>query len=97
VPGRLLLYFDASQTGGGEVSNPRVIGQAGWADFRFLFAGANQTIYAVDQDGRLLLYHDASQTGGGDVSNPTVIGQADWADFKFLFAGANQAIYAVVT
>ena len=93
--GRLLLYHDASQTGGGDVSNPTVIGQGGWADFRFLFAGANQTIYAVDQDGRLLLYFDASQTGGGDVSNPTVIGQGGWADFRFLFAGANQTIYAV--
>jgi hypothetical protein len=93
--GRLLLYFDASQSGGGDVSNPRVIGQAGWADFKFLFAGADQTIYAVDEAGRLLLYQDASQTGGGDVSNPTAIGQSGWADFKYLFAGANQAIYAV--
>jgi len=93
--GGLLLYFDASQTDGGEVSNPTVIGQAGWADFKFLFAGADQAIYAVDKAGQLLLYFDASQTDGGEVSNPTVIGQAGWADFKFLFAGADQAIYAV--
>jgi Tachylectin len=93
--GQLLLYHDASQTGGGEVSNPTMIGQAGWADFKFLFAGADQAIYAVDEAGQLLLYYDASQTGGGEVSNPTMIGQAGWADFKFLFAGADQAIYAV--
>jgi uncharacterized protein YbjQ (UPF0145 family) len=47
--GRLLLYHDASQSGGGEVSSPTVIGQAGWADFKFLFASANQAIYAVEE------------------------------------------------
>ena len=93
--GRLLLYRDASQTGGGDVSNPSVIGQGGWKDFMFLFSDGNGIIYAVDQDGRLLLYRDASQTGGGDVSNPTVIGQGGWKAFKFLFSGGPGIIYAV--
>ncbi len=50
--GRLLLYHDASQTGGGDVSNPAVIGQGGWQQFKFLFSGGNGTIYAVDQAER---------------------------------------------
>lgn len=47
VPGVLLRYVDASQTGGGDVSSPQVIGQGGWLQFKFLFAGENQVIYAV--------------------------------------------------
>jgi hypothetical protein len=43
----LLRYVDASQTGGGEVSNPQVIGQGGWQQLRFLFSGGNNVIYAV--------------------------------------------------
>ena len=34
VTGRLLRYVDASQTGGGDVSNPQVIGLGGWQDFQ---------------------------------------------------------------
>jgi hypothetical protein len=34
-PGQLLRYVDASQTGGGEVSSPQVIGRGGWQQFRF--------------------------------------------------------------
>ena len=93
--GRLLLYRDASQSGGGDVSNPAVIGQGGWKDFRFLFSDGNGVIYAVDQDGRLLRYIDASQSGGGDVSNPAVVGQGGWQAFKFLFSGGAGIIYAV--
>ncbi len=93
--GGLLRYLDASQTGGGDVSNPFVIGRAGWNEFKFLFSGGNGIIYAVDPAGRLLRYLDASQTGGGDVSNPFVIGQGGWKEFKFLFSGGNGIIYAV--
>jgi len=93
--GRLLRYVDASQTGGGDVSSPKVIGQGGWQQFRFLFSGGNSVIYAVDQPGRLLRYVDASQTGGGDVSSPQVIGQGGWQQFRFLFSGGNNVIYAV--
>jgi hypothetical protein len=90
----LLRYQDATQNGTGDVSNPAVIGQGGWLQFKFLFAGDNGVIYAVDQQGRLLHYVDASQSGGGDVSNPQVIGQGGWQVFKFLFAGGNNIIYA---
>jgi hypothetical protein len=93
--GRLLRYVDASQTGGGDVSSPQVIGQGGWQQFRFLFSGGNNVIYAVDQPGRLLRYVDASQTGGGDVSSPQTIGQGGWQQFRFLFSGGNNVIYAV--
>jgi hypothetical protein len=47
--GRLLFYRDASQTSGGDVSNPQIIGQGGWLQFKFLFSGGNNIIYAVDQ------------------------------------------------
>ncbi len=93
--GRLLYYVDASQTGGGDVSSPQVIGQGGWQQFKFLFSGGDNVIYAVDQQGQLLRYVDASQTGGGDVSSPQVIGQGGWLQFKFLFSGGNNVIYAV--
>jgi len=93
--GRLLYYVDASQAGGGDVSSPKVIGQGGWQQFKFLFAGGNNVIYAVNQQGQLLRYVDASQTGGGDVSSPQVIGQGGWLQFKFLFGGGNNVIYAV--
>ncbi|MFI7491875.1 tachylectin-related carbohydrate-binding protein [Micromonospora echinaurantiaca] len=95
VSGRLLRYVDASQTGGGDVSSPQVIGLGGWQQFRSLFSGADNVIYAVDQAGRLLRYVDASQTGGGDVSNPQIIGQGGWQQFRFLFPGADNVIYAV--
>jgi hypothetical protein len=93
--GRLLRYVDASQTGGGDVSSPQVIGRGGWQQFRHLFPGDGNVIYAVDQDGRLLRYVDASQTGGGDVSAPQIVGQGGWQQFKFLFSGAGNVIYAV--
>jgi hypothetical protein len=93
--GRLLYYVDASQTGGGDVSSPQVIGQGGWQLFRFLFGGGNNVIYAVNEQGQLLRYMDASQTGGGDVSSPQVIGQVGWLQFKFLFSNSNNVIYAV--
>ena len=68
--GQLLLFHDTSQTVGVPLAQPRLIGFSGWADFKFLFAGANQTIYAVDQDGQLLLFRDASQTVGVPLANP---------------------------
>ena len=95
VSGRLLRYVDASQTGGGDVSNPQVIGLGGWQDFKFLLSDRNNIIYAVDQAGRLLRYVDASQSGGGDVSSPQILGQGGWQQFKFLFSGGNNVIYAV--
>jgi hypothetical protein len=93
--GRLLRYVDASQTGGGDVSSPQVIGRGGWQQFLHLFPGDGDVIYAVDQDGRLLRYVDASQTGGGDVSSPQIVGQGGWQQFKFLFASDGNVIYAV--
>lgn len=93
--GRLLFYRDASQTGGGDVSNPAVIGLGGWQQFQFLFGGGDGVIYAVDQEGRLLRYQDAAQNGTGDVSNPAVIGQGGWSQFKFLFSGGDGILYAV--
>jgi hypothetical protein len=95
VSGRLLFYRDASQSGGGDVSSPVIIGQGGWQAFKFLFSGGPGIIYAVDRDGRLLLYRDASHNGGGDVSSPAVIGQGGWQAFKFLFPGGPGIIYAV--
>ena len=93
--GRLLRYVDASQTGGGDVSSPQVIGQGGWQQFLHLFPGDGNVIYAVDTEGRLLRYADASQTGGGDVSSPQTIGQGGWQQFRFLFPGNGNVIYAV--
>jgi hypothetical protein len=45
--GQLLLFHDTSESVGVPLADPRVIGFSGWADFKFLFAGANQAIYAV--------------------------------------------------
>ncbi|MDX5418011.1 MAG: hypothetical protein LPK09_02260, partial [Hymenobacteraceae bacterium] len=56
--GQLLFYRDASQSGGGEVSSPSVIGLGGWQQFLHLFSGGNGIIYAVNQQGQLLLYRD---------------------------------------
>jgi hypothetical protein len=78
-----------------DVSSPQVIGQGGWLQFKFLFSGGDNIIYAVNQQGQLLRYVDGSQTGGGDVSSPQVIGQGGWLQFKFLFGGGNNVIYAV--
>jgi hypothetical protein len=100
LPGQLLSYGDAGTPG--NVSDPVVVGFGGWLDFKFLFAGRDQTgqdrIYAVDNSGQLLSYGDAGTPG--NVSDPVVVGFSDWADFKFLFAGRDQTgqdrIYAVV-
>ena len=93
--GRLLFYRDASQTGGGDVSSPAVIGQGGWQQFQLLFGGGNGVIYAVDSEGRLLRYQDSARDGTGDVSNPAIIGQGGWLQFKFLFSGGDGILYAV--
>jgi Tachylectin len=95
VSGVLLRYVDASQTGDGYVQDPKIIGRAGWQQFRMLFSGDNQVIYAVNADGQLLRYVDVSQTTGDDVSDPQVVGQSGWLEFKFLFSGNNNVIYAV--
>jgi hypothetical protein len=93
--GRLLLYQDTTQNGTGDVNTPKVIGQGGWEQFKFLFSADNKVIYAVNQQGQLLRYVDASQTGGGDVSSPKIVGQGGWLQFKFLFSGGGNIIYAV--
>jgi hypothetical protein len=73
-----------------------VIGQSGWADYRFLFGGGDGIIYAVDGDGRLLFYRDEHRDGSGDIGAPTgVIGLNGWADYRFLFDGGDGVIYAV--
>ncbi len=99
LPGQLLSYGDAGTSG--NVSDPVVVGFGGWADFKFLFAGRDQSgqdrIYAVNHTGQLLSYGDAGTSG--NVSDPVVVGFGGWADFKFLFAGRDQSgqdrIYAV--
>ncbi|MEO6803014.1 MAG: tachylectin-related carbohydrate-binding protein [Granulicella sp.] len=93
--GRLLLYNDTTQNGTGDVNTPKVIGQGGWQQFKFLFSAGNNVIYAVNQQGQLLRYTDASQSGGGDVSSPKVVGQGGWQQFKFLFSGGGNILYAV--
>ncbi len=92
--GRLLLYKDTTQNGTGDVNTPQVIGGGGWQQFKFLFPGTNNVIYAVNQQGQLLRYPNGSQSGGG-VAPPQVIGQGGWLQFKFLFSGLNKVIYAV--
>ncbi len=99
IPGQLLSYGDAATPG--NVSDPTVVGFGGWADFRFLFGGRDQTgqdrIYAVNPSGQLLSYGDSGALG--NVSNPMVVGFGGWTDFKFLFGGRDQTgqdrIYAV--
>jgi len=46
--GRLLFYDDASQSGGSDVSSPKVIGQGVWGQLKSVFSGGNGIIYAVD-------------------------------------------------
>jgi hypothetical protein len=47
--GRLLRYVDGSQTGGGDVSAPQVVGRGGWQQFGFLFKGSGPVIYAAER------------------------------------------------
>ena len=94
---QLLSYGDAG------VSDPVIVGNDDWLDFKFLFAGENLSgenrIYAVNQGGQLLSYGDDGTPG--NVSDPVIVGNDDWLDFKFLFAGKNLSgenrIYAVKT
>ena len=93
--GQLLSYGDAG------VSDPVIVGNDDWLDFKFLFAGENLSgenrIYAVDHSGQLLSYGDDGTPG--NVSAPVTVGFGGWLDFKFLFAGKNLSgenrIYAV--
>ena len=99
--GQLLSYGDDGTPG--NVSDPVIVGNDDWLDFKFLFAGVNQPgenrIYAVNQvqNGQLLSYGDDGTPG--NVSDPVIVGNDDWLDFKFLFAGKNLSgenrIYAV--
>ena len=93
--GRLLFYRDFTQNGTGDVNTPKVIGQGGWQQFKFLFSGGDGIIYAVNPQGQLLFYRDTTQNGTGDVNTPSVIGLGGWQQFKFLFSGGNGIIYAV--
>ena len=93
--GRLFFYRDTTQNGTGDVNTPGVIGQGGWEQFKFLFSGFNNVIYAVNPQGQLLHYVDTTQNGTGDVDTPTVIGLGGWEQFLFLFSGGNNIIYAV--
>jgi len=95
VTSKLLFYKDYTQDGTGDVNTPKVIGQSGWGDYKFLFSGGNGIIYAVDQAGRLLFYRDETQDATGDIGAPKVIGLGGWQHFKFLFSGGNGIIYAV--
>jgi hypothetical protein len=95
VTSRLLFYKDFNQNGTGDVNTPKVIGQSGWGDYKFVFSGGNGIIYAVDQAGRLLFFRDKTQDGTGDIGFPKVIGLGGWQQFKFLFWGGNGIIYAV--
>ena len=47
--GELLRYVDGSQTGGGDVSSPQIVGRGGWQQFGFLFGGGNNVIYAAEK------------------------------------------------
>ena len=93
--GQLLFYRDENQNGTGDVHDPDVIGLGGWQLFKFLFAGGNGVLYAVDQQGRLLFYRDAAQDGTGELANPSVIGLGGWQNMQFVFSGGNGIIYAV--
>jgi hypothetical protein len=92
---QLLSYGDAG------VSDPVIVGNDDWLDFKFLFAGENLSgenrIYAVNQGGQLLSYGDDATPG--NVSDPVIVGFGGWLDYKFLFAGkslsGDNRIYAV--
>jgi len=98
--GRLLSFQDDGSAGNVNVLAPMVVGDSGWADLSFLFAGKNgageNRIYAVDWNGKLLAFWD----DGGLVLEHVIVGFAGWSNFKFLFAGMNDPgenrIYAVV-
>ena len=47
--GRLLFYRDTTLDGSLHLAAPTVIGLGGWQQFKFLFAGDNGAIYAVEQ------------------------------------------------
>lgn len=99
VPGALYSYSDSGTAN--NVSNPVMVGNGGWGEFSFLFAGVNARlqprIYAVNREGQLLSYSDNGSPG--NVANPVVVGADGWNQFKFIFAGQNLAkenrIYAV--
>jgi hypothetical protein len=50
----LFFYRDTKQNGMGAVANGSIIGRGGWDPFKFLFAGGNGVIYAVDPQGNLI-------------------------------------------
>jgi Tachylectin len=93
--GELLFYRDLTRNGTGDVNTPAVIGQGGWQEMKFLFAGDPGAIYAVNQQGQLLFYRDWTRNGTGDVNTPGVIGQGGWQQMRQLFYGGDGIIYAV--
>jgi hypothetical protein len=96
ITGQLLFYRDQNRNGTGDVNTPSVIGQGGWQEMKFVFAGDPGVIYAVNQQGQLLFYRDTTRNGTGDVNTPGVIGQGGWQQMLHLFYGGDGIIYAVV-
>jgi len=93
--GQLLFYRDTTRAGVGDLHSPSVIGQGGWQAMKFVVAGGDGILYAVDSAGRLLFYRDRPRDGTGDVNSPAVIGQGGWQDLRHLVAGDPGVLYAV--
>lgn len=66
-----------------------------WRDYRCVFAGGDDILYAVDRHGRLLFHRITRKKGIGRITAPVVISLSGWDTHRFVFAGHNGIIYAV--
>ncbi|MEZ5330379.1 MAG: tachylectin-related carbohydrate-binding protein [Verrucomicrobiales bacterium] len=66
-----------------------------WRNYRFVFAGGDDILYAVDHHGRLLFHRITGKKGIGRITAPVVISPSGWEMHRFVFAGDNGNIYAV--
>ena len=78
VSGGLLRYVDLTDQGTVGHSDPIMIGGGGWQAFKFLLAGDNGVIYAVNAAGQLLRYVDLTDQGTVGHSDPIMIGGGGW-------------------
>lgn len=82
----------------GAWQGPRPVG-FGWNNFKQVFAGGGNVIYAITQDGKLLWYRHNGFNDGGNLTTwegPKEVGHG-WQNFRAVFSGSDGVIYAITS
>ncbi|MCA9962840.1 MAG: hypothetical protein KC423_01305 [Anaerolineales bacterium] len=92
----MFWYKNLSHQSGGQMwQGPKQVGQK-WQDFKHIFAGSDQVIYAIKNDGTLLMYkHVGQENGNFSWDGAPKQAGSGWESFKHVFGGTDGLIYAI--